>query len=68
LGWEDSLVVDRTKTLARCYSYMGDVFRKKYPDGIMFWVESAYERGKMYSGMNLHYPIPIIYPLKLGDD
>jgi hypothetical protein len=64
LGWNTEQVKLRTDILARSYSLMGDVFREMYPNGIMFWTESAYERGVMYSGMNLEDPLPIIYPNK----
>jgi len=64
LGWSEKQVIERTKILARCYSFMGGYFRKKFPYGIMYWVESAYERGKMYHGDNQKLPIPIIYPRK----
>jgi len=64
LGWSEKQVIERTKILARCYSFMGDYFRKKFPYGIMYWVESAYERGRMYHGNHQKLPIPIIYPRK----
>lgn len=63
LGWTDAQVETRTEVLARCYAYMGEIFRQVHPKGIMFWVESAYERGKMYCGIHPQ-PIPIIYPIK----
>ena len=64
LGWSVQTVKERTEILARCYSKMGEVFREIYPNGVMFWVESAYERGSMYSGVQQDNPIPIIYPTK----
>ncbi|MCJ7805297.1 hypothetical protein MUP46_01500 [Patescibacteria group bacterium] len=64
LGWSEPMVKERTEVLARSYAKLGEYFRKKYPEGIMFWVESAYERGAMYSGNNQQDPIPIIYPKK----
>lgn len=65
LGWEDEEIRLRTETLGRCYSCMGDTFRQLYNHGIMFWTESAYERGRMYSGMRQNNPLPIIYPPKI---
>lgn len=64
LGWSEKQVEERTKILLRCYSFMGDYFRKNLPDGIMYWAESAYERGRIYHGMKQELPIPIIYPKK----
>lgn len=64
LGWSDREIIDRSQTLARCYSFMGTIFRKYFPNSIMYWVESAYERGSMYSGVYQDDPIPIIYPIK----
>lgn len=64
LGWDDKQVEKRTKILARCYSFMGSYFRENIPDGIMYWIESAYERGRMYHGIKQESPIPIIYPKK----
>lgn len=64
LGWNEKMVKERTSVLARCYSFMGEALRKKFPKGIMFWTESAYERGKMYSGFSQENPLPIIYPQK----
>lgn len=61
LGWSDEEVLYRSQVLARCYSYMGDVFRKLDNNNIMIWTESAYERGIMYSGIDLEHPIPILY-------
>lgn len=63
LGWDNQQIMDRTNTLARCYSFMGEYFRKHIPLGIMYWTESAYERGVMYSGLH-NEPLPIIYPQK----
>jgi len=64
LGWNEKQVEDRTIILARCYSLIGDYFRKNIPGGIMYWVESAYERGRMYHGAKQEIPIPIVYPKK----
>lgn len=64
LGWTNSMVKERTDILISSYSLMGLVFRKMYPNGIMFWVESAYERGVMYNGYDQDAPIPTIYPIK----
>jgi hypothetical protein len=66
LGWNKSQVENRTEILARCYSYMGRFFKRMHPNGIMYWVESAYERGAMYSGLEQQNPLPIIYPKKHG--
>ena len=64
LGWSEEEVVSRTQVLARSYSFMGKEFKKISPKGIMFWSESAYERGRMYQGEGEDPLIPIIYPRK----
>lgn len=64
LGWNEAQVEKRTKVLASSYAYMGEVFNKLYPKGIMYWTESAYERSSMYSGMHPQKTIPIIFPNK----
>ncbi len=64
LGWNNEMIEKRTNVLAGSYTYMGNIFRKMYPLGIMYWTESAYERGVMYSGNEQLDPIPIIYPKK----
>ena len=64
LGWGDQRVKERTEILARCYSFMGKIFKNYFLNGIMFWTESAYERARMYNGMDQENPIPIIFPLK----
>lgn len=64
LGWNDQQVEVRTKILARSYAFMGSNLNKIFPNGIMFWVESAYERGRMYNGMDQNNPLAIIYPIK----
>lgn len=65
LGWNEKEVLKRTEVLARCYSFMGSEFRKIWPQGIMFWTESAYERASMYSGTNELNPLAVIFPKKI---
>lgn len=62
LGWKEKEITKRTKILIRSYQLLGLYFRKKYPEAIMYWVESSHERGIMYSIPILNNPIPIIYP------
>ncbi len=64
LGWDEESVVARTNVLVNSYSLMGHYFRRTFPNGIMYWVESAYERGLLYNGNKQKDPIPIIYPHK----
>lgn len=64
LGWNEKMVSERTKILLSSYSLMGLFFKNKFPRGIMFWTESAYERGKMYNTKLKENIIPIIYPKK----
>jgi len=64
LRWNDNEIKKRTDILVNSYQALGDYFRKQFPDGVVYWVESAYERGVMYSGENQADPIPIIYPNK----
>jgi len=63
-GWNNTQIEERTKLLARCYAYMGGYFRKMLPNGVMYWSESAYERGMLYHGLKQDSPIPIVYPKK----
>ncbi|MFA5173090.1 MAG: hypothetical protein WC435_01645 [Candidatus Paceibacterota bacterium] len=64
LGWNDKDVLERTKILLDSYDVIGKLFKKKFPNGIMFWTESAYERGIMYNTSLKKNIIPIIYPKK----
>ncbi|KKU03177.1 MAG: hypothetical protein UX99_C0003G0016 [Candidatus Amesbacteria bacterium GW2011_GWB1_47_26] len=66
LGWSEDQVATRTKILAASYAFMGNTFRILHKSGLMYWTESAYERGRMYSGMDQQNPLPIIYPIKNG--
>ncbi len=66
LGWSEDQVATRTKTLAASYAFMGNIFRFLHKSGLMYWTESAYERGPMYNGMDQLNPLPIIYPIKNG--
>lgn len=66
LGWSESKVLLRTETLACCYNIIGRYFTQKFSNlAIMFWTESAYERGRLYSGINQNDTVPIIYPKKI---
>ena len=64
LGWTKGMVKKRTEILARSYSCLGQILKMKHPNGVMVFVESAYERGDMFSGDSNTDPIPIIYPRK----
>ncbi len=65
LGWGDEEIRQRTKTLIGSYRILGRFFKNLFPDGLMFWTESAYERGLMYNaGLDKENVIPIIYPRK----
>jgi hypothetical protein len=64
LGWTKDVVLMRSRVLSSSYAYMGREFRTLYPNGLMFWTESAYERGRLYHGLDVANPLPIIYPPK----
>lgn len=63
MKWDDDSIYKRTVDLVCGYLKLSDIFSKKFPDGIMYWVESAYERGLVY-GVNEDSIIPIIFPKK----
>ena len=47
---------------------MGKEITHLYPYGLMVFTENAYERGAMYSGIEIdRNPIPIFYPRKDED-
>jgi len=68
LGWSEKDTKKRTDVLARCYPVMGEEIRRLYPNSLMVFTENAYERGAMYSGMEIDKnPVPIFYPRKNED-
>lgn len=67
LGWTESMVKNRTDILYSAYAIMGEYFYKIINgNGLMFWTESAYERGVLYNTPLPDGGIPIIYPKKQG--
>jgi hypothetical protein len=68
LGWSEKDTKKRTDVLARCYPVMGEEIRRLYPNSLMVFTENAYERGAMYSSMEIDKnPVPIFYPRKNED-
>lgn len=63
LLWDSEKIKQRTNVICGSYVKLAEIFRQQHPQGIMFWTESLFERGLIYSQNDNNY-IPIIYPLK----
>ncbi|MEK6913494.1 MAG: hypothetical protein AABW47_02370 [Nanoarchaeota archaeon] len=63
LGWNMDMVKKRTNIIFGSYIKLCGIFYELYPSAIMFWTESAFERGLIYRAKTKE-SIPIVYPKK----
>lgn len=64
LGWSNSMIMERTIVLADTYLELARTFKLIFPTGMAVWVESAYERGLLYSESDGKPIVPIVYLVK----
>lgn len=65
LGWSDADVFNRTEVIFGTYQKLAEIFSKTHPKGLLYWVESMYERGLIYKSDPANI-VPVIYPKEHG--